>query len=78
MILLMVLSLLACLLAALAVWAGLRKTPVDPTLFESLRRSTEDLASRDRIESQQALVSQLRPLMAELGEIKTAQAEKLA
>jgi len=78
MSLLIVLSMLTCLLAALGIWAGLRKTQADPALFESLRRSTEDLASRDRIESQQALVSQLRPLMAELGEIKTAQAEKLA
>ncbi len=78
MSLLVALSTLACLLAALAIWAGLRRAPADPGPFEALRRSIEDLASRDRVESQQALVSQLRPLLAELGELKTAQAEKLA
>jgi DNA recombination protein RmuC len=78
MSLLLALSILTCLLAGLAFWAGLRREPVDPAPFEVLRRHTEDLASRDRVESQQALVSQLRPLMAELAELKTAQAEKLA
>ena len=78
MSLLITLSLLTCGLAALAVWARFRRTSSDPALFETLRRHTEELASRDRVESQQALVSQLRPLMAELGELKTAQAEKLA
>ena len=77
MSLLLALLLLTCILAALAVWAGLRKSPADPTPFETLRRHAEDLASRDRSESQQVLVSHLRPLMAELGDIKTAQAEKL-
>jgi DNA recombination protein RmuC len=72
------LSLVTCLLAALAVWAGFRRRSPDPAPFEALRRHAEDLASRDRIESQQALVSQLRPLMAELGGLRTAQAEKLA
>ena len=75
--LLLAFSLLTCLLAALAVWAGLRRTSPDPAPFEALRRHADDLASRDRAESQQALVSQLQPLMAELGEIRTAQAEKL-
>ncbi len=78
MSLLLALALLTCLLAALALWAGLRKPPADPAPFETLRRHAEELASRDRIESQQALVAQLRPLMAELGELRTAQAEKLA
>ncbi len=77
MSLLLALALLTCILAALAVWVGLRRPPADATPFEALRRHAEELASRDRSESQQALVSQLRPLMAELGEIKTAQAEKL-
>ncbi len=78
MSLLIALSMLTCLLAAIAVWAGFRRTKADPAPFEALRRNLEELASRDRVESQQALVSQLRPLMAELGELKTAQAEKLA
>jgi DNA recombination protein RmuC len=78
MSLLLALALLTCLLAALAVWAGLRRAPADPAPFEALRRHTEDLASRDRVESQQALVAQLRPLMAELGELRTIQVEKLA
>ncbi len=72
------LSALACLLAALAVWAALRRPPADPRPFDALRRSIEDLASRDRVEFQQSLLSQFRPLLAELGELKTAQAEKLA
>jgi DNA recombination protein RmuC len=78
MTLLLALSLLTCVLAAVAVWVNLRRPPVDPGPFDSLRRHAEELASRDRSESQQALVSQLRPLMAEMGEIRTAQAEKLA
>ena len=78
MTLLLVLSSLACLLAALAFWAALRRVPADPAPFETLRRHAEELASRDRSESQQALVAQLRPLLAELGELRTAQAEKLA
>ena len=78
MSLLIALSLLTCALAALAVWAGIRKQEPDPAPFEALRRHTDDLASRDRVESQQALVSQLRPLLTELGDLKTAQAEKLA
>jgi DNA recombination protein RmuC len=76
-LLLLALALLTCLLAALAVWAGLRHVPADPAPFEGLRRQAEDLASRDRSEFQQTLVSQLRPLQAELGELRTAQAEKL-
>ncbi len=74
----LILSILTCLLAALAVWASLRRTPVDPAPFEALRRNLEDLASRDRVESQQALVAQLQPLKAELSEIRLAQAEKFA
>jgi DNA recombination protein RmuC len=78
MSLLLALSLLTCFLAALAVWTSLRRSPADPAPFEALRRHAEDLASRDRGESQQALVAQLRPLMAELSEMRTDQAEKLA
>lgn len=66
--------LLACLGAALALWAALRK---DPAPFEALRRHAEELASRNRAESHQALVSQLQPLAADLGQLRTAQAEKL-
>jgi len=76
--LLVALALLTCLLAALALWASLRKPAIDPVPFEALRRHMDELASRDRVESQQALVAQLRPLMAELGELRTLQAEKLA
>ncbi len=72
------LSCLTCLLAGLACWAALRRRPLDPEPFESLRRHADDLASRGRGESQQALVAQLGPLLGELGELKTAQAEKLA
>ncbi|MBK9795979.1 MAG: DNA recombination protein RmuC [Holophagaceae bacterium] len=78
MSLLVALALLTCLLAALALWASLRKPAIDPAPFEALRRHMDELASRDRVESQQALVAQLRPLMAELGELRTLQAEKLA
>ncbi len=78
MSLLLTLTLLTLLASALAAWAALRTRTADPAPFEVLRRHSEELASRDRSEAQQALVSQLRPLMAELGEIKTAQAEKLA
>ena len=78
MSLLIVLCLIICLLASLTLWASLRRPPADAAPFETLRRHMEELASRDRVESQQALVAQLRPLMAELGELKTLQAEKLA
>ncbi len=75
--LLLALSLLTCALAAAAVWAALRRSPADPAPFEALRRHAEELASRNRGEAQQALVSQLQPLLAELGALKAAQAEKL-
>jgi len=71
------LSLLTCLLAALSLWAGLRRKALDPAPFEALRRHSEDLASRDRSEAQQQLVAQMRPLMAELATLRTTQAEKL-
>lgn len=74
----MSLSLIAILLAflgaALALWAALRR---DSAPFEALRRHAEELASRNRAESHQALVSQLQPLAADLGQLRTAQAEKL-
>ena len=75
--LLLILSLLTCALAAAAVWAALRRSPADPAPFEALRRHAEELASRNRGEAQQALASQLQPLLAELGTLKSAQAEKL-
>jgi DNA recombination protein RmuC len=75
--LLITLSSMTCFLAALALWASLRRRVSDPAPFEALRRHSEELASRDRSEAQQALVSQLRPLMAELGVLRTTQAEKL-
>jgi len=74
----LVISLLACLASLLAIWAALRRAPADPALFEALRRHAEELASRNRSESQQMLVAQIRPLAAELGELRAAQAEKLA
>jgi len=72
------LAVLTLLLAAVAAWASLRRPPADPVPFDALRRHAEELASRNRSEFQQALVSQLQPLVAELGGIRTAQAEKLA
>ncbi|WLT33325.1 DNA recombination protein RmuC [Geothrix sp. PMB-07] len=74
---LLLLSALTALLAALALWASLRHRPFDPAPFEALRRHAEELASRDRGEAQQALATQIRPLQAELGALRTAQAEKL-
>lgn len=73
----LIVSLLAGLAAALAVWAALRRGPFDPAPFDALRRHAEELASRNRSESHQALTSQIRPLTAELGELRLAQAEKL-
>ena len=72
------LAVLTLLLAAVAAWASLRRPPADPTPFDALRRHADELSSRDRTESHQALVAQLQPLVAELGGIRTAQAEKLA
>ncbi|WP_243315870.1 DNA recombination protein RmuC [Geothrix paludis] len=72
------LSLLACLAALFAAWSAMRRAPADPAPFEALRRHAEELASRDRAESHQALAAQIRPLLAELGELRAAQAEKLA
>lgn len=74
---LLLLSGTACLLAALSLWASLRRRLLDPGPFETLRRHAEELASRDRGESQQVLAAQIRPLLAELGALRTAQAEKL-
>jgi len=74
----LVASLFACIAAIVAVWAALRRIPVDPAPFEALRRHAEELASRNRSESHQALAAQIRPLTTELGELRTAQAEKLA
>lgn len=77
MILLLLLSGTTCLLAAVALWASLRRRPLDPAPFEALRRHAEELASRDRGESQQVLAAQIRPLLAELGALRAGQAEKL-
>lgn len=74
----LVASLLAGLAALFAAWAALRKAPADPAPFDALRRHAEELASRNRSEAQQMLVAQIRPLAAELGELRAAQAEKLA
>jgi DNA recombination protein RmuC len=73
----LVVSLLACLAALLALGAALRRSRTDLVPFEALRRHAEELASRNRSESHQALIAQLRPLALELGELRTAQAEKL-
>lgn len=72
------LSLIACLAAFFAAWSAMRRIPLDLAPFEALRRHAEELASRDRAESHQALAAQVRPLLTELGELRTAQAEKLA
>ncbi len=72
------LAVLTFLLAAVAAWASLRRPSADPAPFDALRRHAEELASRDRTETHQALVAQLQPLVAELGGIRTTQAEKLA
>src|SRR5512133_3590702 len=73
----LVVSLLACLAALLALGAALWRSRTDPVPFEALRRHAEELASRNRSESHQALTSQIRPLTAELGELRLAQAETL-
>ncbi|MFN7957672.1 MAG: DNA recombination protein RmuC [Holophagaceae bacterium] len=78
MSLLLALSILTLLLAAVAAWASLRPRSADPAPFEALRRHAEELASRNRSEAQQSLVAQIQPLSAELGGLRTAQAEKLA
>jgi DNA recombination protein RmuC len=70
----LVASLLACGAAILAAWAARRR---DPAPFEALRRHAEELASRNRGEAQQALAAQLQPLLAEVGQLRAAQAEKL-
>ncbi|WP_306592010.1 DNA recombination protein RmuC [Geothrix sp. 21YS21S-4] len=74
MSLLLVSSLVACGAAILAAWAALRR---DPAPFEALRRHAEDLASRNRGEVQQALAAQLQPLLADLRQLRAAQAETL-
>jgi len=74
----LVASLFAGAAAILAAWAALRRPRVDPAPFEALRRHAEELASRNRAESHQALAAQIRPLASELGELRTTQAERLA
>lgn len=69
--------LAACFAAVLALWAALRRTRVDPAPFEALRRHAEELASRNRAESHQVLAAQIQPIPAELGQLRTAQVEKL-
>jgi DNA recombination protein RmuC len=73
----LILSLLACLLAVAGVGAALRRRSADPSLLDGLRRHGEELASRNRTESQQVLVSLIQPLSLELGQMRTVQAEKL-
>lgn len=74
----LIVSLLACALALAAVGAALRRRQAEPGPFEALRRHAEDLASRNRAESQQALASLIQPLSGELGHLRATQAEKLA
>ncbi|BDU69491.1 hypothetical protein GETHOR_15920 [Geothrix oryzae] len=73
----LIVSLLACSAAALAVWAALRRPPLEAAPFEALRRHAEELASRDRGEARQALAMQIQPVLSELGQLRTVQAEKL-
>jgi DNA recombination protein RmuC len=73
----LILSLLACTLALAAAGAAVFRRPAGPLFFEGLRRHAEELASRNRTETQQALVSLIQPLTGELGQMRTAQAEKL-
>lgn len=73
----LIVSLIACAVAALAVWAALRRAPADPALFEALRRHAEELASRNRSEAQRVLAAQIHPVLSDLGQLRTAQAEKL-
>jgi len=74
----LILSLSACALALAAAGSALRRRPADPGPFEALRRHAEELASRHRAESQQALAALIQPLSGELGHLRVAQAEKLA
>lgn len=70
--------LLAGTAALLALLALLRRPVPDPAPFEALRRHAEELASRNRGEVQQAVAAQLQPVLADLGQLRTAQVEKLA
>jgi DNA recombination protein RmuC len=65
-------SILACLAALLAAWGAFRRTPQDPGPFEALRRQGDELASRNRLEMQQAIGTQLQPVVSELGQLKAA------
>lgn len=71
------LLVLLLLVLALATWALLRRPRLDPAPFEALRRQGEELASRGRVEAQQALAAHLQPVLAELGQLRAGQAEKL-
>ena len=73
----LIVSLIACSVAALAVWAALRRAPADPAPFDALRRHAEELASRNRGEALQALTAQIQPVMSDLSQLRIAQAEKL-
>lgn len=70
--------LLAGLAMLFALWAALRRMAADPAPFEALQRHSEELASRNRGEMQQAVAAQLQPILADLGQLRTLQAEKLA
>ena len=70
-------ALIAFSVAALAVWAALRRAPADPAPFDVLRRHAEELASRNRGEALQALTAQIQPVMSDLSQLRIAQAEKL-
>lgn len=71
------LLVLPLLLLVLVAWALLRRPRLDPAPFEALRRQGEELASRGRVEAQQAMAAQLQPVLAELGQLRAGQAEKL-
>lgn len=73
-----VLLILVLFVSVLAAWAALRPRRPDAAPFEALRRHAEEVASRGRVELQQALAAQLQPLQSELGQVRAGQAEKLA
>lgn len=74
----MIALLLSGAAALLALGAILRRPPADQAPFDALRRHGEELASRSRGEMQQAVAAQIQPVLADLGQLRTAQIEKLA
>ena len=74
----LILALAACFAALAGMVLALRPKVADPAPFEALRRHSEDLASRGRVEAHQALAAALQPLAADLGRLREAQAGQLA